>query len=738
MDYKDLCPYCMEEKGGREVCPLCGYSEPGSDEPSIFLPPRTVLYDKYLIGRVLGQGGFGITYLAWDINLDIKIAVKEFFPQGLVSRGPTSKDVVSFSGDVKKQFEFGLERFLHEARTLARFADHPNIVTVRDFFRANGTAYMVMNYIEGMTLEEYLEQAGGMLAFKETLDIMMPVLDALKEVHLAGILHRDISPDNIFIDASGRVVLIDFGAARQEMQQKSRGLSVIMKAGYAPEEQYRTRGEQGPWTDVYAAAATMYRSLTGQIPMESMDRLAEDVLVPPSGLGADIEPHQEEALLKAMALRARDRYRNIEEFQVKLLQEEPGETKAEGLEVTAEAELVKEEEKRTGSTARQAAKPAEDILLHEAEAEFSPQAEESEPGLKVEQQASPERKLKAKSIIFFLAVVALIVFARYLIYDMPAAVSENGNFTVDPTTNTIAVHEWPNGTELNVFIKDPEGPTWAGTITTDAGGDYWLFVGDEFDIDTGHLIRVDDGSTVKEHTVTELRIVEVDWESNTISGVAQPGSEVEVCVYAHPDPVRLVTADDEGSWTVDFSEDAGAEPQLLAYDIGIGTAGNANQRDQGGDETHIYWEIEGPLEEPAEEGAEPEYETPTNYIESIDAEVVELLFFESGDDVPDWGQRTYDTRFSRTEARFINWELDLKHPAPGERKYFEITYIYYYPGGNVMGDHTFETYIESYWDNSQHTWNWGWPDPGHWITGTYYVEIIVDGEVVASGEFEIY
>jgi len=367
MDYKDLCPYCMEEKGGREVCPSCGYSEPGSEGPSIFLPPRTVLYDKYLIGRVLGQGGFGITYLAWDINLDIKIAVKEFFPQGLVSRGPTSKDVVSFSGDVKKQFEFGLERFLHEAKTLARFADHPNIVTVRDFFRANGTAYMVMNYIEGMTLEAYLEQAGGRLAFKETLDIMMPVLDALKEVHLAGILHRDISPDNIFIDSSGRVVLIDFGAARQEMQQKSRGLSVILKAGYAPEEQYRSRGEQGPWTDVYAAAATMYRSLTGQIPMESMDRLAEDALVPPSQLGSDIKPHREQALLKAMALRARDRYRAIEEFQDKLLQEEKHEAVSMTEEVqeqdavavaAGQKEFAGSEEKKDEFLSREPALPA--------------------------------------------------------------------------------------------------------------------------------------------------------------------------------------------------------------------------------------------------------------------------------------------------------------------------------------------------------------------------------------------
>lgn len=291
------------------------YTEIRSEEATLYLAPRTVLAEKYLIEKVVGQGGFGITYLARDINLNLKLAVKEYFPQGLVSRVPGQSKVVSYTRTSKSQFAFGLERFLNEAKTLARFEHNPNIVSVRDFFKANGTAYMVMSYIDGLTLEEYLHRNGGMISFAKLLYIMTPVMDALRDIHEFGVMHRDVSPDNIFIDNRGRVFLIDFGAARQEMRKISKSLSVILKAGYAPEEQYRSRGEQGSWTDVYAVAATMYRALTGRIPPESLDRLAEDNLVPPSVFGAEIKPDQEQALLKAMAVRVKDRYQTVEEFQ---------------------------------------------------------------------------------------------------------------------------------------------------------------------------------------------------------------------------------------------------------------------------------------------------------------------------------------------------------------------------------------------------------------------------------------
>jgi len=318
MDHNNLCPGCFDDSTGQNPCPYCGY-ETETAEASLYLVPGTILSDKYLVGRVLGQGGFGITYLGWDLNLDMKLAIKEFFPQGLVSRLPGQSKVISYTGEIKNQFDFGLERFLREAKTLARFEDHPNIVTVRDFFKANNTAYMIMSYVEGLTLEKYLSQHQGKIPFSKTLDIIMPVLDALREVHEEGIMHRDISPDNILINKKGRVILIDFGAARQEIREKSKSLSVILKAGYAPEEQYRSRGQQGPWTDIYAAAATIYRCITGQVPPEAMDRLAEGYLASPSELNVDIDSTRETALLKALSVRAEGRFQAVQEFQAALM-----------------------------------------------------------------------------------------------------------------------------------------------------------------------------------------------------------------------------------------------------------------------------------------------------------------------------------------------------------------------------------------------------------------------------------
>lgn len=319
MDHINICPGCFNRNGSQNHCSYCGYEEKGF-ETSLYLPPGTLLSDKYLTGKVLGQGGFGITYLGWDLNLDIRLAIKEFFPQGMVSRLPGQSKVVSLGGDGQDQYSYGLERFLNEAKTLASFEHHPNIVTVRDFFKANNTAYMVMSYLEGLTLEQYLIRQGGKIPFPEALSIIMPVLDALIEVHREEIMHRDISPDNIIIGSNGRIVLIDFGAARQELRAKSKSLSVILKAGYAPEEQYRSRGKQGPWTDIYAVGATIYRALTGQVPLEAMDRLVEDDLKPPSQLGVEIDPAREKVLLKSLAVRAIDRYQVTEDFQASILQ----------------------------------------------------------------------------------------------------------------------------------------------------------------------------------------------------------------------------------------------------------------------------------------------------------------------------------------------------------------------------------------------------------------------------------
>ncbi len=323
MDLRKICFGCMGNKGAGMQCPSCGYSEDATPGSPFHLPPGTVLLGKYLLGRVLGQGGFGITYLAWDLNLKLKLAVKEYFPQELASRSAGQSEISAYSDSVGSQYENGLNKFLQEAQTLAQFEWHPNIVSVRDYFKANSTAYFVMTYVEGITLKEYLVNSGGIVPVEEALRFITPVLDALKEVHAVQILHRDISPDNIYVNHRGQVILLDFGAARQAISDQGRSLSIILKPGYAPEEQYLTHGNQGPWTDIYSVAATLYHFVTGHMPPESLERLSEDRLVPPSKLGVIIAPNQEKALLKALGVKCRDRYQTVDEFQAALLKMMP-------------------------------------------------------------------------------------------------------------------------------------------------------------------------------------------------------------------------------------------------------------------------------------------------------------------------------------------------------------------------------------------------------------------------------
>jgi serine/threonine protein kinase len=308
------CPHCF---GATRVtpCPHCGW-QPGHDNLPPALALGQLLDGRYRIGRVLGHGGFGITYLAWDDNLHLRLAIKEYLPRDCASRAPDGISLAVYPGPAGEQFAYGLDRFLEEARTLAHFDQHPGIVTVKNFFRAHGTGYCVMDYVEGITLRQYLDQQpGGRISIDAALKLLMPVADALRAVHKEGLLHRDIAPDNIYLTQDGRIKLLDFGAARFAAGEHSRSLSVILKPGYSPEEQYRAKGKQGPWTDVYGLAATLYRALTGQIPPESLDRLDNDDLVPPSRLGIAIAPGQEATLLQALAVKAGQRFQSMAELQ---------------------------------------------------------------------------------------------------------------------------------------------------------------------------------------------------------------------------------------------------------------------------------------------------------------------------------------------------------------------------------------------------------------------------------------
>lgn len=312
----NYCQNCFREKGGFEVCPHCGWSEETDRREAYHLPAMSVINERYIIGRVLGFGGFGVTYKAWDTSLSIAVAIKEYYPAGLVNRIPNEKEVIAFSGDKRDVFETGLTRFLDEARNMAKFSDHPYIVNVYDFFEENNTAYIIMEFLDGETLKKYVEQCGGKISYEDALNVIEPIMRALEELHKANIIHRDVSPDNIYITYDNKIKLIDFGAARFSSGDKESTQSAIIKLGYAPPEQYRVKSRQGAWTDVYALGATIYRIVTGILPEESIDRAINDDLQRPSALGIEMPQNAEKAIMKAMALKEGLRFQKVSDMRL--------------------------------------------------------------------------------------------------------------------------------------------------------------------------------------------------------------------------------------------------------------------------------------------------------------------------------------------------------------------------------------------------------------------------------------
>ncbi len=315
MQNEQICYNCFQERDSLSgPCPYCGFDLAENEKKyPVALRAGTVLNDRYIVGRVLGQGGFGITYLAWDTQLEAKVAIKEFMPGELATRveGTT---VSVLSADRSEDFTYGAERFQEEARTLAKFIGNPNIAAVTSYFDENDTSYFVMDYIEGISFKTYIANHGGKVSVEDTLNVMIPVLRALTAVHQEGFIHRDVTPDNIYITKDGMVKLLDFGSARYSIGDKSKSLDVILKVGYAPKEQYIRRSRQGPYTDVYSCAACFYAALTGFLPPEALERLDRDELVPVSQCGVDIPEYLDKAILKGLAVQPEDRFQSAEEF----------------------------------------------------------------------------------------------------------------------------------------------------------------------------------------------------------------------------------------------------------------------------------------------------------------------------------------------------------------------------------------------------------------------------------------
>ena len=320
------CLNCMKEyEESLKACPDCGFV-PGTPPKEIYhLHPGVVLAKRYVIGTVVAYGGFGILYRAWDEKLQVMVAVKEYFPSSYVNRNPGEKDIFIYTSKKKSEFEAGLQTFLEEAKNTAKFSSHPNIVNVYDYFQENQTAYMVMEYMSGITLKEYVKKKGGKIGWEQAVDIITKICDDLQVVHENGILHRDISPDNIMMCGDGTIKLFDFGAAKFSNEEKEMTREIILKIGFAPPEQYRLRSRQGPWTDVYALGATLYRCITGVLPDESVNRQEAlrvsktDTLRPAKELAPEIPDYLNAAVSRAMAVQPELRFKDVLQLKEALL-----------------------------------------------------------------------------------------------------------------------------------------------------------------------------------------------------------------------------------------------------------------------------------------------------------------------------------------------------------------------------------------------------------------------------------
>ncbi len=308
---KSLCELCFSELDSNGVCHECDGEH---ERHPIALPKGAMLQGRYVIGQVLGKGGFGVTYLAYDLVNETRIAIKEYMPDGIAYRNAGGDTGVSTFDESKNEtFVTGAKKFYDEAQTISRFNGNPNIISVYEFFHENGTVYYTMEFLDGIDLKKYLRQNKGRLSEQDAMIIASAISDALLVVHSTGILHRDISPDNIFICTDGRIKLLDFGAARQVVGEQSKSLSVILKQGFAPAEQYQTKGMQGPWTDIYAFGATLYYITTGLAVPDVMTRFSDPELEFPPDVA--LSEAFKGILVRCLQLQPENRYQSIMELK---------------------------------------------------------------------------------------------------------------------------------------------------------------------------------------------------------------------------------------------------------------------------------------------------------------------------------------------------------------------------------------------------------------------------------------
>ncbi len=321
MTEANLCLGCMKLNKGEATCPFCGFDEKNHLEKlgkraALYLKLGTMLAgDQYIVGKPIGQGSFGITYIGLDTRRHQRIAIKEYMPRSLAFRSPHDQHITPFNEDNRLSFAFGLQQFIKEAGILASITGEAGIIAVYHGFQQHSTGYFIMEYLEGRTLELHLQHHLDAMDWDDSREIAESLMKSLAAVHEAGLLHRDISPENIFLCSDGSIRLIDFGGARQALIDQNKNLSVILKPGYAPLENYVSRGKRGPWTDNYSLAATVFRMLTGTRIPEAMVRMSNDTLEQRMAEAATIPEAVKPVLLKALSIQPEDRYADTREFQ---------------------------------------------------------------------------------------------------------------------------------------------------------------------------------------------------------------------------------------------------------------------------------------------------------------------------------------------------------------------------------------------------------------------------------------
>lgn len=310
-----ICPNCFKNISSASICPNCHYDLINVKKYTGVLPEFTLLNNKYLIGRVLGRGGFGITYIALDTSRNTICAIKEYMPSEYSKRSGNTTNIEPFP-DTKSRnvFSHGRDKFVEEARTLQKLRNNPIVVDILDFFPQNNTAYLVMEYLDGLDLRKRSKMSGGKLDVKFADQIFLTVASALMDIHRRNILHRDLSPENIIVTSNNRIKLIDFGAARNYVSLQNKGMSILLKPGFAPPEQYNTKGNQGPWSDVYSLCATYYSLVSGKQLVDALYRYRGTSQPSLKSLGCDVSQKVSDVIEKGLELDYKKRYKDFKEL----------------------------------------------------------------------------------------------------------------------------------------------------------------------------------------------------------------------------------------------------------------------------------------------------------------------------------------------------------------------------------------------------------------------------------------